>query len=189
MSDVSDELYQTKIMDRAREIDRVASVLRHAAYDYYRAVHVSQATGWDALRDAALEFAHVHDAYMLEQVVAGGSQLVGSFSVVYDGFHRLETVARVGTNTFMLWCAYHSRRLCPDPTQEYPIMTWDPSEGWVIDLSEIDYCPGLPRTEADPAEADRCMASWVILEVPSPSDFLGLPDKEAVGVGSIYRGR
>ena len=184
MSDVSDELYQTKIMDRSREIDRTADTLRRAALQYASGAGLHH---WDALRDAALEFAHVHDAYMLEQVVAGGSQLVGSFSVVYDGFRRIETVARVGTNTFMLWCAYHSRRLCPDPTQEYPIMTFLDSEGWVIDLSEIDYCPGLPRTEADPteAEADRCMASWVILEVPSPSDFR-LPDKEAVGVGSIY---
>ena len=186
---MTDATYEARLLERAREIDRTANTLRDAALaskpDGYN-------RGWEALRDAALEFAHVHDAYMLEQAALGAAQLVGSFAIVYDASHRQEYVARTGTNTFIMWCGYHHRELATDPQQEYPIMTWDAAEhGWVIDLSEVDHCPGLGdifrEDDADFIEEfDRCQASWRILEVPSPSLSAYGPEPSSVGVGAIY---
>jgi hypothetical protein len=190
---------EVRLMELAWTIDTTAAALRHEALAYNGEPY----NNWEALRDAALDFAHVHDAYMLEQQEAGGEHLVGQFSIVYDGFHRQEHVARVGTNTFVLWCGYHRVELCPDRNQEYPIMTYDPQEkGWVIDLSEIDGCPGLPSLpfpDLDEKELEECIQSWTILEVPSRARFMRpinpVPSSDqpkpgygdVSGVGALYR--
>jgi hypothetical protein len=148
-------------LDRlALEIDQTAPLLRAAAQSL-----TGRKVNWEELRDAALEFAHVHDAYMLAQQGRGGEQLVGQFVLVREPrFSSPEYVGRVGAGCFRFWCANHGRELATRPDEDsYPTMTWEKDTGWCIDLSEV-MCP-----EEDPdVEALQCVGSWVILEVPDP---------------------